>query len=313
MTRLAMLGAGSLGGLFAHHLALGGADVHVIDLWKDHVEAIRTYGLRLQTGDEIITSPVRKATTRAEEVGPVDVLVLFVKTNASREALASASPMVGPETVIVTLQNGLGNAEVIRELYPRQTVLYGLTTLTADLLMPGLIAPRSTEGGMTDLWTVDSKNLKPVGHFVKLLTSGGITARVTPDIDLSIWKKLVVNCALNGLCAITDLTCEQLCAQEGIWKILDKIADETSALARARGVLLESKNARSFLREVAQASAEHYPSMVFDIRKKRPTEIDSLNNAIVRGSQSIGLDASANQVVVALIKTLELNYHTPRH
>lgn len=313
MTRLAMLGAGSLGGLFAHHLALGGADVHVIDLWEEHVEAIRTYGLRIQTGGEIITSPVRKATTRVEEVGPVDVLVLFVKTNASRAALASASPMVGPDTVIVTLQNGLGNAEVIRELYPRQTVLYGLTTLTADLLMPGLIAPRSTEGGVTDLWTVDPKNLKPVGHFVELLTRGGITARVTPDIDLSIWKKLVVNCALNGLCAITDLTCEQLCAQEDIWKILDKIADETSALARARGVLLESKNARSFLREVAQASAEHYPSMVFDIRKKRPTEIDSLNNAIVRGSQSIGLDASANQAVVALIKSMELNYHTLRH
>ncbi|MCX7266514.1 MAG: ketopantoate reductase family protein [Limnohabitans sp.] len=135
----------------------------------------------------------------------------------------------------------------------------------------------------------------------------------TPGIDLSIWKKLVVNCALNGLCAITDLTCEQLCAQADIWNFLDKISDETSALARARGVLLESTSAREFLRKVAHASAEHYPSMVFDIRNKRPTEIDSLNNAIVQGSQSLGLDASANQAVVALIKSMESNYHTPRH
>ena len=313
MTRLAMLGAGSLGALFAHHLALGGADVHVVDLWEEHVDAIRTNGLRVQTGGTTTISPIRKATTRVEEVGPVDMLVLFVKTNASRAALASAKSMVGPNTVIVTLQNGLGNAEVIRELYPQQTVLYGLTTLTADLLMPGLIAARSTEDGMTDLWTVNPDDLQPVQHFVDLLTRGGISARVTPNIDLSIWKKLVVNCALNGLCAITNLTCGQLCAQKEIWNLLDRITDETSALARACGIPLEAAEAREFLRGVAQASAEHYPSMVFDVRKKRPTEIDSFNNAIVLGSQSLGMDASANQTVSALIKSIEANYASMRH
>jgi len=194
---------------------------------------------------------------------------------------------------------------VIRELYPRQTVLYGLTTLTADLLRPGLIAPRSTEGGITDVWTVNPGDLQPVQRFVDLLTRGGIAARVAPDIDLSIWKKLVVNCALNGLCAVTDLTCGQLCAQAEVWPLLDHIADETAALARARGVPLQDAQALGFLRDVARASAEHYPSMVFDVRKRQPTEIDSFNNAIVRGGQSLGLDVSANQTVVALIRSIE--------
>jgi 2-dehydropantoate 2-reductase len=312
MTRLVVLGAGSLGGFFAHHLALGGADVHVVDLWEEHVNAIRANGLQLQIGETVITSPVRQATTRAAEVGVVDVVVLFVKTNATRAALTSAKPMVGPKTVLVTLQNGLGNAEVIRELYPKQTVLYGLTTLTADLLAPGRVAPRSTESGVTDVWTLDPSNPEPVRQFVDLLNRGGIAACVAPDIDLSIWRKLVVNCALNGLCAITDLTCGQLCAQPEIWPLLDRIADEVSALARARGVPLETTAAREFLRKVAKASAAHYPSMVFDLRKKRPTEIDSFNNAIVRGCAALGLDASANQTVVALVKSVEANFSTVR-
>lgn len=313
MTRLAMLGAGSLGSLFAHHLALGGADVHIVDLFEEHVSAICSSGLRLDVGGQTIVSPVSRATVQANSLGVMDVVVLFVKTNASRTALQTARCMVGPRTVLVTLQNGLGNAELIQEIFPGNTVLYGLTTLTADLLEPGLIAPRSTEHGVTDVWTVSPSNVEAVERFVKTLKRGGIVARVAPDIDLSIWKKLAVNCALNGLCAITDLTCGQLCAQDQMWPLLDRIAKETAALARGRGVHLTDSAATNFLRTVAKSSAEHYPSMVFDVRRKRITEVDSFNGAVVRGSKALGIDASANQTVMALIKAIEANYGIFRH
>lgn len=313
--RIVMLGAGALGGLFAHHLVRGGADLVCVDTDAAHVAAIRQHGLRLRTADGDHVSPVRAAQTDFTGIGAVDVLVLFVKGYASREALVSARAapwVVGPHTVIVTLQNGLGNAQVVREVFPAQQVLYGLTTLTGDMLAPGVIAPRSTTAGVTDVWTLDPSERAPVEAFVALLNRGGIAARVMPDIDRSIWKKLVVNCAFNGLCAVTDLRCGQLGDAPAIWPVLDGICDEVVALAAAEGVKVDAAQARAFLREVAAASRDHHPSMVQDVRAGRPTEIESLNGVVLRGSERHGLAAPFNRMVHALVCAVEANHGAVR-
>ncbi|CAN5470516.1 2-dehydropantoate 2-reductase [soil metagenome] len=316
--RIVMLGAGALGGLFAHHLALGGADLVCVDTDAAHVAAIRAHGLRLRMADGEHVSPVRAAQADFAGIGVVDVLVLFVKGYASREALMSvrsvqsAQPVVGPHTVIVTLQNGLGNAQVVREAFPAQHVLYGLTTLTSDMAAPGVISPRSTAAGVTDVWTLDPSNLAPAEAFVALLNRGGIAARVTPDIDRSIWKKLVVNCAFNGLCAVTDLSCGQLRDQPASWPVLDGICDEVTALAAAEGVMVDAAEARAFLRDVAAASRAHHPSMVQDMRAGRRTEIEKLNGAVLRGSERHGLAAPVNRMAHALVSAMEANHGAPR-
>ncbi|MES2533509.1 MAG: 2-dehydropantoate 2-reductase [Pseudomonadota bacterium] len=306
--RIVMLGAGALGGLFAHHLAMGGADLVCVDTDAAHVAAIRAHGLRLRMADGEQVSPVRAAQTGFAGIGVVDLLVLFVKGHASREALEAARPVVGPHTVIVTLQNGLGNAQVVRAMFPAQHVLYGLTTLTSDRMAPGVISPRSTAAGVTDVWTLDPSDLAPVDAFVALLKRGGIAARVTPDIDRSIWKKLVVNCAFNGLCAVTDLSCGQLGDQPAIWPVLDGICDEVLALAAAEGVAIDGAEARAFLRDVAAASRAHHPSMVQDVRARRRTEIDNLNGAVLRGCERHGLAAPFNRMAHALVSAVEANY-----
>ena len=305
--RIVMLGAGALGGLFAHHLVQGGADLVCVDTDTAHVAAIRRHGLRLRTAEGENVSPVRAAQTDFAGIGVVDALVLFVKGYASREALMSAQPVVGPRTVIVTLQNGLGNAQVVREVFPAQHVLYGLTTLTGDMAEPGVISPRSTAAGVTDVWTLDPSDLAPVEAFVALLNRGGIAAQVMPDIDRSIWKKLVVNCAFNGLCALTDLNCGQLSDPPAIWPVLDGICDEVMALAAAEGVTVDAAEARAFLRGVAAASRAHYPSMVQDVRAGRRTEIENLNGAVLRGSERHGLAAPFNRMVHALVGAVEAN------
>lgn len=305
--RIVMLGAGALGGLFAHHLVLGGADLVCVDTDAAHVAAIRQHGLRLRTAGGEHVSPVRAAQTGFAGIGTADVLVLFVKGYASREALVSAQSVVGPDTVIVTLQNGLGNAQRVREAFPAQHVLYGLTTLTSDRVAPGTISPRSTAAGVTDVWTLDPSKLGPVEAFVALLNRGGIAARVTPDIDRSIWKKLAVNCAFNALCAVTDLSCGQLSDQPAIWPVLDGICDEVVALAAAEGVAIDRADARGFLRDVAAASRAHHPSMVQDVRAGRRTEIENLNGAVLRGSERHGLAAPFNRMAHALVRAMEAN------
>lgn len=310
--RIVMIGCGALGGLFAHHLVLGGAEVHVVDTDGAHAAAIRAQGLRLQRHDSTETSPLRSAFADVSSLqaalggAPVDVLVLFTKTWASDAALASARPLVSPRTVLVTLQNGLGNPERLRNAFPGQPVLYGLTTLTSDLLAPGLIEPRSTASGVTDVWALDEADTgAALTAFVALLQRGGIAARVAPDIALSVWKKLVVNCGFNGLCAVADLRCGELMADAAMAPVLDGIADEVAALARAHGVALADAQAREFLQQVGEVSRAHFPSMVYDLRARRATEIETLNGAVQREAARLGLAAPANRLVHGLVKAVE--------
>ena len=310
--RVLMLGTGALGGLFAHHLLLGGAEVCALDIWQEHVEAISRDGLRLQVDGREVVSPLKRATTSPRDAGIADLVVLFVKGYDSREALASVRPAVAPHTVFVTLQNGLGNPQLVREMFPANPVLFGLTTLTSDVLGPGRIEPRSTASGVTDVWALDAGDTAPLHSFVALLNRGGISARVNPQIELSVWKKLVVNCALNGLCAVTDLNCGQMDDEEAMRQVLDGIADEVSLLARSKGIALDAALARSFLKEVTEASLEHYPSMVYDVRRRRRTEIENMNGAIVRESEQHGLAAPFNRVVYGLVRAVEGSYTSTR-
>ena len=310
--RVLMLGTGALGGLFAHHLLLGGAEVCALDIWQEHVEAISRDGLRLQVDGLEVVSPLKRATTSPRDAGIADLVVLFVKGYDSREALASVRPAVAPHTAFVTLQNGLGNPQLVREMFPANPVLFGLTTLTSDVLGPGRIEPRSTASGVTDVWALDAGDTAPLQSFVALLNRGGISARVNPQIELSVWKKLVVNCALNGLCAVTDLNCGQMDDEEAMRQVLDGIADEVSLLARSKGIALDAALARSFLKEVTEASLEHYPSMVYDVRRRRRTEIENMNGAIVRESEQRGLAAPFNRVVYGLVRAVEGSYASTR-
>lgn len=303
-----MLGCGALGGLFAHHLALAGAQVAAVDTWAEHVAAIRAQGLRLQLPGTVVASQLREAHTDAAALQGrvIDYLVLFTKSYASREALQSARALVGPKTVLVTLQNGLGNPQLMRALFPQQTVLYGVTTLTSDTLAPGLIEPRSTGSGVTDLCALDGVDADgALPRFVALLQRGGIAASVAPDIALAVWKKLVINCAFNGLCAVAELTCGELVADATMWPVLDGIAAEVAQLARAHGVDLADDEAARFLRQVAEASKAHYPSMVDDLRHRRRTEIDGLNGAVLRECNTLGLPAPANRLVHGLVTAVE--------
>lgn len=314
--QIAMVGAGALGGVFAHHLARGGAAVVVLDRWAEHVAAMQDHGLRLRIGGQDQSARLRLATTDPKEAaralpGGADMLILFTKTAATDAALAAAAPLVGPQTVLVTLQNGIGNAERMAAAYPGHPVLFGLTTLTGDVLAPGHVEARSTTAGDTDIWRLAPEDDASLAALIAALDQGGIAARAQPQILHSIWKKLAVNCALNGLCAVTGLTCGGLTGQPGIWPTLDAIADEVAAVATAKGIALDAAEARAFLRKVNAAALSHYPSMVSDIAAHRPTEIPTLNEAVTREGARLGIPTPANALVTALVRAVEAKTGAP--
>src|SRR4051794_39141840 len=136
--RIAIIGAGAMGSLFASQLADAGAGVWAFDKWREHVDSIRCRGLIVQR-DGVERSVAIQATTDAAEAGVCDVAMVFVKFGQTAAAMADARPIIGAETTIVTLQNGIGNLEIIEEAYPGNPIAFGLTTLTCELLGPGHI------------------------------------------------------------------------------------------------------------------------------------------------------------------------------
>lgn len=305
--RFVIVGAGAMGSLFASHLARTDAETWVYDRWQAHVDAMRASGLRVRH-ESAETTVALRATTQAAEPGTADVVMVFVKYNQTREALAAARPLVGPDTVLLTLQNGLGNVEAIREVYPDNRVFYGLTTLTSELLGPGRIEASYAGRGETFIWALDGRRDALLEKTCSILSEGGINTLLAPDIELVIWKKLVVNCCLNTLCAITGLPVGRLAERAEAWPVLEGVADEIVAVAGRKGIALERAQAHAFLRSVAHEARSHFPSMLVDVQQRRATEIECLNGAILREAARHGVEAPFNRTLYSLIRVIEESY-----
>lgn len=305
--RWAIVGAGAMGSLFASHLGMAQAEVWACDPWAEHIAAIRQNGLSVaREGVERIVH--LRATTNPAEAGPVDVVMVFVKYNQTLEALRSARPLVGPHTMLLTLQNGLGNVDLIREVFPENRTLFGFTTLTSELLGPGHIEASYVGRGETYFWPEDGRHDAAVEELRAVFEEAGIHTIVAPQIELMIWKKLIVNCCLNTVCAITGLPVGALCDRPESWPLLEGLADEIVAVATRKSIPLERAQAHAFLRSVAEEARGHFPSMLVDVKHRRQTEIECLNGAVLREAARLGIDTPFNRSVYSLIRVLESSY-----
>lgn len=311
-SKIVVVGAGAMGSLFASRLARAGCETWVYDVWAEDVERIHDFGLTVRSGDAEVAIPMH-ATTDPREPGVADFVLIFVKYNQTRQAASDIAPAVGPDTVILTLQNGLGNVKLIREVIPHATLLCGFTTLTSELLGPGLIEASYAGRGETCVWSADGVSDDACVAIVDLLNRSGIDAKVDPDIEVHIWEKLIVNCCLNTLCAISGLSVGALVDRPEAWPILDGITDEIVAVATRKEIALPREAARGFLRHVAKEARAHVPSMLRDIRAEKQTEIECLNGAVIRAAERFAIAVPFNCFAYGMIRTLEETYAQRRN
>ena len=184
-------------------------------------------------------------------------------------------------------------------------IAFGLTTLTCELIGPGQIEASYKGRGETYLWPSDGQPTASMEKLCSLINQGGINTALEPDIELKIWKKLVVNCCLNTMCAIANQNVGQVVSDPAVWTFLDGVVDEIAAAAKLKNVLLAADEARAFLRSVADEARNHEPSMLIDIRNGRKTEIDCLNGAVLRICEQHGLAAPRNQALYTMIRAIE--------
>ena len=304
--KIAVVGTGAMGSVYAGLLAAAGNEVWAIDTWREHIDAIRTRGLRVEgaSGDRTVRLD---ATADASEPGPCDLVIIATKAHGVESAAASIEPLLGSDTLVLTIQNGLGAAERICRHLPPDNVLLGVAGgFGASIRGPGhahhngmeLIRLGELGGGITE-------RLERIG---RVWRDAGFNVRCFDDIHQLVWEKFVCNVTFSGSCTIFECTIGGVIENEQAWKVASNCAAEAYAAGVAKGVHFSFDDPVAHVRQFGAKIPNSRPSMLQDYLAKRASEIDSINAMVPVVAREVGTAAPYNEVVTAIVKAKELAF-----
>lgn len=301
--KIVIIGAGAMGCLYGGKLsAVPGNEVYLLDVWKDHIDAINQTGLMMEEKESELVYSV-KAERDATKVGICDLAIIFVKSTLTDVAVRSNRAVFGPETVTLTLQNGLGNLELIAQEIGRENLLAGTTAHGALMLGPGRM--RHTGFGKTVIGEIDGEKTERVARIVEVMEKAGLETDLSENVLGLVWDKLLVNVGINAITGITKLQNGQLVEYPEINDILERAVEEAVAVAKAKGIKLSFPDPVAHTRDVCVATAANKSSMLQDILNGKRTEIDMINGAIVREGKMVNIETPVNVVLTNLVRFME--------
>lgn len=299
-----VLGPGALGCVFGAALFRSGHDVTLLGRSSPHLDALRASGLRLERIDGTVEHLAIPAAADPRIAAKAELILVLVKAADTSAAARAIAPYAHDGQVLLTLQNGLGNAERIRaEAGPGSCVLSGVTSQGATRLAPGSV--RHAGEGPTVLGGTlgNGRDLSGAREIAAVLTAAGLPAAAVPDIAPWIWRKLAVNAAINGLTALAGVKNGMIASDTGLLGAAEIVAEEAAAVARAQG--WELGGMREQIVTTAVATAENRSSMLQDLDAGRPTEVGAIHESILAAGQEAGVGAPATAVLAALIRARE--------
>lgn len=291
-----VVGPGAMGCLHAALLAEGGLRVGLLDHRSDRAARIAAQGIILEREGTAGEVPIA-CSARAGDFHPARLVIILVKSWATSEAVRNARPAWDDATLVLTLQNGLGNWERIAQGAAPDRVLAGTTSTGATLLAEGAV--RLAGLGHTRLGS-------PAGRMdcaraaAELLASGGLTAEAIEDLEDALWTKAVVNAAINPLTALTGRLNGEMIEDPGLRRALALVAEEAAAVARGCGAAPPADIA-AVVEEVCRQTAVNHSSMLQDVMAGRRTEIDFINGEIARRGAQVGVPARLCEALTAVI------------
>lgn len=302
--KIAILGAGALGCAIGATLTEGGHETWLIDRSPAHVDAMRTHGLRVDDTRGSRQVPVR-ATTQPAEVGAAEVVIVLVKSFHTDAAIRGAMALVGPETVVLSLQNGLGHEDILADAVGRERVLAGKTYVGGVLRGAGHIES-GVIGKHTIIGELDGRVSARVQHIADAFNRAGLSTQVSDNIVGTMWDKLLVNVATGALTGITSLTYGQLYDEPLLKSTSLAAVAEAIAAAQAAGVTLSMTDPEQAWTLAAEGlPAAFKTSMLQSLEKGSVTEIDFINGSVVRWGARHGVPTPVNATLVACIKGVE--------
>jgi 2-dehydropantoate 2-reductase len=242
--------------------------------------------------------------------GPVDVVIILVKGFHTVAAVKGAKGLFREDTMVCSLQNGLGNEDILKEIFPRKPILQGVMWMTGTLTEPGSV--KANVGAGTAIY-LGSAGQEPVAdetakQMVAHLRAGGISAEFADNVEEHIWAKAVINACVNGTCGILRIKVKNLFNHPLGMKLVEEITQEVVTVAARKGIRLEYASLIDDMVASVARAGEHLPSMAQDIRYKRKTEIDFLNGAIAAYGARLGVPTPANEYVARFVKIIEESY-----
>jgi 2-dehydropantoate 2-reductase len=307
--KICFLGSGALGSAIGGSLAEAGADVTLVDAWREHVDAMNRHGLTLREGGGDRVVKVRAAAS-AEGIGPVDLVVVLVKSFHTRDAMERARSLVGPDTAVMSLQNGLGHEEILADVVGREHVLAGKTYKGGVLLAPGHVIA-GVKGKETIIGELDGRVTARVTRIADTFNRAGLAVTVSANIMGTMWDKLLINVATGALAGITRLPYGGLYAVPEVRDCALAAVAEGMAVARAAGVAISYADPEGpWLKAAEGLPPEFKTSLLQSLEKGSATEIDFINGSVVRWGAKHGVATPVNQALVACVKGIE---HRMRH
>lgn len=304
--KIVMLGAGALGSTIGGTLAMGGNDVHFVDMWQEHVDLINKDGLHMTNEKEDWYVRVDARTT-ADTIGEADLVIVLVKSFATKQAVEQLKQtnVIGKNTLVMSLQNGLGNEETIASVIGSENVISGKTYVGGRLIQAGYISA-GVQGKWTYIGELNGEITDRIQTVCNVFNDAGLLCEVSDNIKGLIWDKLLINVAAGALCGITRLPYGPLYEEDYIKDVAVAAIQEGIQVAKAAGVELKSEDPQY----PWVAASEGLPgtfktSILQSLELKRPTEIDFINGSIVEWGKKYGIATPVNQTLVACVKGIE--------
>jgi 2-dehydropantoate 2-reductase len=300
--RIAIVGAGAMGSIFGAALARGDHDVILVDVAESLVGTVNANGVTIVRGDERATTPVA-ATRDPASFGVADLVVFFVKCYHTAAAAENARPLVGPDTVVASLQNGWGNGDVLAAAYGPEQVVVGVTYNSGLVLEPGVVMHPADQPTFVGTF-VDGDGTR-AEQLATALETGGLAATVVSPVRPEIWKKLILNAATLPTSALTGMNAGALGAHEHMRELVSETAREATTVAQALGYPIDADERVDTILALLERAGPTKGSMLQDFEAGRRTEIDVINGAVVKAADEHGVEVPLNSSFVALVKGWE--------
>lgn len=307
--KIAVAGAGAMGGRVGTQIQQAGYDVTIIDDWKPHVEAVQKNGFEIQTETDTYTVDANMITPD-DVKHSYDLVIILTKAMHSIEMLTQLKDKgaITKDTAVLTMMNGLGHDERFSKVVPPEQIYLAVTMWTAGLRGPGQLLLEGT--GTIDFQRIDGKESERTHEINKVFEDAGLNPKVSQQVMQSVWYKAALNCVLNPLCTILDKNLIEFAQYKASREMVQLVVSEIVAVAKAKGIELDNDMIIHKIEGAYPADKQglHHPSMHQDLYSGRLTEVDYLNGQIEAYGEQVGIPTPTNAMLKHLVHQLELTH-----
>ncbi len=305
--KIAIVGTGAMGSVYAALMADAGNEVWAIDTWREHVDAINAGGLKVEgaSGNRVVTSV--RATTDPAEPGPCDLVVIATKADGVGAAASAAAPLLGDDTLVLTIQNGLGAGERIARYMASDNVLLGVAQgFGASMKGPG----HAHHNGMAliRIGEMNGGRMDRAEKIAGVWQASGFNVKAYEDINQLVWEKFICNVTFSGPCTVFHRTIGEVMADPQSWLIAKGCGVEAYEAGRAKGVNITFDDPVDYITQFGTRMPDARPSMLLDHMDRRRSEIDAINGMVPVVAEEVGTQAPYNEVVSAIVRSREAEF-----